>query len=67
MPPAVDRESRRADQVHPLEDERPAGQPADRHQQIGKQNQDGAAPADDFDDKFEQAQAAAPRAKWRST
>ena len=60
-------EARRADKVHPLEQRRLAGQPADRHQDVGTQDQHRAGPAGDLDGDGGSAQAAAPRARFLST
>ena len=67
VPPAVDDEAGRADQVHPLEERRAAGQPAERHQDIGGEDQRRAGPAGDLDRDVGEGQAAAPRARFRST
>ncbi|MBV9285999.1 MAG: hypothetical protein JO176_15365 [Acidimicrobiia bacterium] len=63
MPPAVDHEARRADQVHALEERRLAGQPPRRDEQVGAEDQQGARPSDDFDQEGRPAQAA----RFRST
>jgi hypothetical protein len=48
VPPAVDGESDRAEHVHPLIDGRLAGETAGGQQAISEQDEDGAGPADDF-------------------
>jgi len=58
VPPAVDGESDRAEDVHPLIDGRLAGEPPDRQKQIGKQDQCSAGPSGDFDCDLLTAQAA---------
>src|SRR3954463_9636695 len=49
MPPAVDDKARRADNIHALVNERLAGQPSGRQQEVGEQDERRAGPADDFD------------------
>ena len=58
MPPAVDRETGRSDDIHPLVDGGLAGQPLHRQQQIGKQDQQRAGPAGDLDEEVYGAQLA---------
>ena len=45
----------------------PTGQPPHGHQDIGAEDQSRAGPADDLDGDIDCAQAAAPRARLRST
>ena len=61
MPITVDDEAGRARDVHQLEAPRLAGQAAHREQQIGKENQPCAAPADDLDEELGRAQEASLR------
>ena len=58
VPEAVHDEARRAEQVHPLKGAGPAGQPSRRHQQIGREDQQGAGPAERLDGECGGAQAA---------
>ena len=61
MPPAVDHEARRSDDIHRLVGQRLAGQFAGGEQQIGKQDQRGPGPTGDFNRDFNSAQAASLR------
>ncbi len=58
MPPAVDGEAGGADDIHPLIEDRLSGQLTRRQQQIGKQDQDRAGPADDLDEEVDRRQLA---------
>lgn len=58
MPPAVDDEAGRASDVHRLIDDRLAGEPAHRQQEIGKQDEQGAGPAGGLDRELDGGQAA---------
>lgn len=58
MPPAVDREADRSENIHPLVKAGLAGEAPRRQQRISKQDQDGAGPADDLDEDLLSAQAA---------
>ncbi len=64
MPPAVDHEPRRADDVHRLIGDRLAAELARRYQKVGEQDQQRAGPAGDFDGDLDRAQEAA---SFRST
>jgi hypothetical protein len=61
MPPAVDGEAGRADDVHSLIDERFAVKLARRQQQISEQDQERSDPARDLDGKLDAGQAASLR------
>jgi len=58
VPPAVDHEARRSDDIHPLVDQRLARQPARRKQQVSEQDERGPDPAGDFDGELGAGQAA---------
>jgi hypothetical protein len=58
VPQAVDDEAGGADDVDPLIEGGLAGQPAERKQGVGEQDQQGANPAGDLDRDLGPAQAA---------
>jgi hypothetical protein len=58
VPPAIDSEANRSEDVHPLIDARLTAQAAGGEKAVGKQDQDGAGPADDLDRDLLSAQAA---------
>src|SRR5258705_1031077 len=57
MPPAVARETGRADDVHPLVERRLAGELARRQQAVRAEDQSRANPADDFDHDLDRGHA----------
>ena len=66
MPPAIDGEPGRADQVHDLIKHRSPGHLAGRNQVISEQDEDRAAPAGDLDPDLDRGQEF-PRASCLST
>lgn len=58
MIPAIDHEAGRPGDVHPLVEPRAAGQPPERQEQIGRQDQPRPGPAGELDEDQFQAQAA---------
>ncbi len=58
MVAAIHHETGRAHQVHPLKGGRAAGQTAERHEQVGAEDQPGAAPTCNLDQQFGGVQAA---------
>jgi hypothetical protein len=61
MPPSIDGETNRSENVHPLIDARLTSETAGGQQAISEEDQDRAGPADDLDRDLLRAQAASLR------